>query len=284
MIYLGLQDKFKIDVIIDYINLNNIKTIHIIQPIKFQIRLNVDVDYVDYEHAIDYPIFYKLLHELDDTHLIILNECLRTQNRYDLTYNCIRHFLRQTKHKLIFNQLPQIDSKDDFMILFDFDSNSQWKRNKFDIELIKENSIIAVNTPEIKFTAIDVYTQSSTQHKYYSEKKKLFSEIGLKDPDTIPRNLYLIGGKDKLFMNNCLCVSRNKRLNSNNVVTYDGYQKGSVTVLEFPHRFIGFSDFMRKSWQFEYNVLVADLPVDHWYFNRYTEWGKRINETCANLR
>jgi hypothetical protein len=284
MIYLGLKNKDKVDIITDYVNLNNTKAVHIIQPIKFQIKLEIEIDYVDYEHAIDYPIFYKLLQEIDDTHLIVLNECLRTQNRNDLTYNCIRHFLRQTDHQIIFNQLPQIDSQNDFMILFDFDSKSQWKRNKFDIDLIKENSNIVVKTPEIMFTAIDVYTQDSTKQKYKAEKYKRFAEIGGKDPDTIPRNLYLIGGKDKLFMNSFLCVARNKRLNSNNVITYGDYSNGYMTILEFPHRFIDFSDFMRKSWQFEYNVLVADLPVDHWYFSRYTEWSKRINETCASLR
>lgn len=284
MIYLGLKNKNKLDIISNYVKFNNIKTVHIIQPIKFQIKLDIETDYVDYEHAIDYPIFYRLLQEIDDTHLVVLNECLRTQNRYDLTYNCIRHFLRQTDHKIIFNQLPQIDGQDDFMILFDFDSKSQWKRNKFDIDLIKENSNVVVEIPEIKFTAIDVYTPDSTKQKYEVEKHRLFSEIGSKDPDTIPRNLYLIGGKDKLFMNNSLCIARNKRLNSINVITYDDHVSKDVTVLEFPHRFIDFSDYLRKSWQFEYNVLTADLPVDHWYFNRYTEWSKRINETCASLR
>lgn len=284
MIYLGLQNTSKVDVITNYVNLNNIKCVHIIQPVKFQIKLDIEADYVDYEHAIDYPIFYRLLQEIDDTHLVVLNECLRTQNRYDLIYNCIRHFLRQTDHQIIFNQLPQIDGQDDFMILFDFDSKSQWKRNKFDIDLIKENSNVVVETPEIKFTPIDVYTSDSTKQKYESERNRMFSEIGGKDPDTIPRNLYLIGGKDKLFMNSSLCVARNKRLNSTNVITYDDHINEDITVLEFPHRFIDFSNYMHKSWQFEYNVLVADLPVDRWYFNRYTEWSKRINETCASLR
>lgn len=282
MIYIGLHNKAQI--IEQYVRDNQISHIHLISPIKFPLKLDIETDYIDYEHAIDYPIFYRLIQEVGDTHLIVLNECLRTQNRYDLTYNCIRHFLNQTSHQLIFNQLPLIDSIDDFMILFDFDSKSMWKREKFNLNLIKTSSNVSVSLPQIVFNAIPVYTQELTKQYYQQERDRLFSEIGNKEPDTIPRNLYLIGGKDKLFMNSNLCVARNKRLKAQNVITYDDYKSGEVDVLEFPHRFIDFSDFMRKSEKFEYNVLLADLPVDHWYFNRYTEWSNRINETCASLR
>ena len=282
MIYIGIHNKAQI--IEQYVRDNQISHIYLISPMKFPLKLDIETDYIDYEHAIDYPIFYRLIQEVGDTHLIVLNECLRTQNRYDLTYNCIRHFLNQTSHHIIFNQLPLIDGIDDFMILFDFDSKSMWKREKFNLNLIKANCNVSVSLPRIVFNAISVYTSESIKQHYRQERDRLFSEIGNKEPDTIPRNLYLIGGKDKLFMNSNLCVARNKRLKAQNVITYEDYESGDVDVLEFPHRFIDFSDFMRKSEKFEYNVLLADLPVDSWYFQRYTEWSNRINETCASLR
>jgi len=282
MIYIGIHNKAQI--IEQYVRDNQISHIYLISPMKFPLKLDIETDYIDYEHAIDYPIFYRLIQEVGDTHLIVLNECLRTQNRYDLTYNCIRHFLNQTSHQIIFNQLPLIDGIDDFMILFDFDSKSMWKREKFNLNLIKSNCNVSVSLPQIVFNSVSVYTPETTKQHYRQERDRLFSEIGNKEPDTIPRNLYLIGGKDKLFMNSDLCVARNKRLKAQNVITYEDYESGKVDVLEFPHRFIDFSDFMRRSEKFEYNVLLADLPVDHWYFNRYTEWSNRINETCASLR
>ena len=282
MIYIGIHNKAQI--IEQYVRDNQISHIYLISPMKFPLKLDIETDYIDYEHAIDYPIFYRLIQEVGDTHLIVLNECLRTQNRYDLTYNCIRHFLNQTSHHIIFNQLPLIDGIDDFMILFDFDSKSMWKREKFNLNLIKANCNVSVSLPQIVFNSVSVYTPETTKQHYRQDRDRLFSEIGNKEPDTIPRNLYLIGGKDKLFMNSNLCVARNKRLKAQNVITYEDYESGDVDVLEFPHRFIDFSDFMRKSEKFEYNVLLADLPVDHWYFNRYTEWSNRINETCASLR
>ena len=282
MIYIGIHNKAQI--IEQYVRDNQISHIYLISPMKFPLKLDIETDYIDYEHAIDYPIFYRLIQEVGDTHLIVLNECLRTQNRYDLTYNCIRHFLNQTSHHIIFNQLPLIDGIDDFMILFDFDSKSMWKREKFNLNLIKVNCNVSVSLPQIVFNSVSVYIPETTKQHYRQERDRLFSEIGNKEPDTIPRNLYLIGGKDKLFMNSDLCVARNKRLKAQNVITYEDYESGKVDVLEFPHRFIDFSDFMRRSEKFEYNVLLADLPVDHWYFNRYTEWSNRINETCASLR
>jgi len=282
MIYIGLSDNQKIQTTVNYILDNHISKTVMIYPERFD--LNIDADKVTYESAIMYVNFYRLIQEIDDSTLIVLNECLRTQNRYDLTYNCIRHFLNQTSHQIIFNQLPLIDGIDDFMILFDFDSKSMWKREKFNLNLIKANCKVSVSLPQIVFNAISVYTSESIKQHYRQERDRLFSEIGNKEPDTIPRNLYLIGGKDKLFMNSNLCVARNKRLKAQNVITYEDYESGDVDVLEFPHRFIDFSDFMRKSEKFEYNVLLADLPVDSWYFQRYTEWSNRINETCASLR
>lgn len=183
-----------------------------------------------------YVTFYRLLQEIDDHTLIVLNECLRTQNRYDLSYNCIRNYLNQTTHRLIFQQLPQIDTHEDFMILFDFDTHSRWKRERFDVNLVLDNAEIAMRPLSIRFNRIDVPTSQVTQEKYAVERERLFSKLGAKDPHTLPRNLHLIGGKDKLAYINARSqgqlsffdreqdrwyVARNKRMGSDRVVTYD---------------------------------------------------------------
>lgn len=263
-------------------------------------------DQVDYSDVIKYAVFYPLLQVIDKNTLVVLNEVLRTQNRYDLTYNCIRHYLSQTDHCLVFQQLPLIDNREDFMILFDFATHSQWKRRKFDIDLVLDNAKVCVNPLPIGFEAVAVPTTPQTQKKYTKEKKKRFAALGAKDPHTIPRNLYLIGGKDKLayidsqeqeqeqlpLLRNGNCahpsqyVARNKRLKRDNITTYndDVVEEGAYTVVEFPHRFIEFSDFIKHAGQWHSHVLLADLKVDHWYFSRYQEWSKRIHDLYADLQ
>jgi hypothetical protein len=292
MIYLGYSDTEKLVEIEKYKSGNEIHKVFILSADEFLLTLK-GAESVKYSDIIRYVVFYRLLQEIDTYTLIVINECLRTQNRYDLTYNCIRNFLNQTEHHLIFQQLPQIDTKDDFMILFDFDSRSRWKRQKFDADLIKDNSQVFINQLPISFKAIEVFTSEFTKRKYEKEKKERFDTIGLKDPHAIPRNLYLISGQDKLahidndfdLLNENWYVARNKRLNRNNIITYDAVQLGiEYTILEFPHRFIDFSDFIKRTNQAQSSVLVADLKVDYWYFNRYMEWKDRIHETYASLQ
>jgi hypothetical protein len=112
----------------------------------------------------------------------------------------------------------------------------------------------------------------------------MFREIGNKDPHTIPRNLYLIGGKEKLPYVFGRCVARNKRFGIGNIDTYtEAKFRQDYTIFEFPHRFIDFLDFLYTTRQFKYNVLVSDLKVDNWYFSKYTKWSERINDTYASL-
>lgn len=272
----------------------------IISPEKYPFLYD-GADLIGYADSIEYKTFYRLLQEVNTETLVVVNECLRTQNRYDLTYNCIRHFLNQTNHWLVFQYLPQIDERDDLMILFDFASHSQWKRRKFDVNLILDNVEVKINPVQLRFNRIDVITSDKTKAKYDSERTKLFAGIGSKDPHTLPRNLYLIGGLDKattigndtsdgqlaLFgTTQKRYIARNKRIKHEAISTYGDFSRDDApfTIVEFPHRFIDFSDFMFESKQTSFDVLVADLKVDKWYWRRMNEWRERICETYSNLQ
>ena len=294
MIYIGYADKQKRAEIANYRAQNSIRKIVVISADEFPLQVP-GTDQVKYSDVIMYVTFYRLLQEIDKDTLVVLNECLRTQNRYDLAYNCIRNFLNQTTHQLIFQQLPQIDTQDDFMILFDWDTRSRWKRRPFDPFLIAQESKVTVRPLPVGFHRIDIPTSEKTRSKYKQEREKLFRDLGNKDPHTLPRNLYLLGGADKMAhidANNTPLfgtdsrqyVARNKRLNSDQIVTYDEVQAGQeYTVLELPHRFIDYSDFIQRTGQATADVLVADLKVDQWYFQRYQEWSERVHATYASL-
>ena len=299
-IYLGYAEEEKRQIIAEYQAAHAIGKVVVIAPERFPLAI-LGADQVGYADVIMYVTFYRLLQEIDRDTLVVLHECLRTQNRYDLAYNCIRNYLNRTPHVLIFQALPQIDAAEDFMILFDWATGSRWKRRHFDPELIRSDAQVHVREWPVVFGRIAVPTSLATRVKYEQERERLFAELGARDPHTLPRNLYLLGGRDKYAWLNAYdadlpglfadpggqrqYVARNKRLGNGRIVTYDDVQPGAVyTVLEFPHRFIDWCDFVAYTGQAASDVLVADLQVDQWYWERYTAWGARIHDTYANLR
>jgi hypothetical protein len=300
MIYLGYARAEKEQIITEYQVAHDIRKTVVIAPERFPLTI-AGADQVGYADVIMYVTFYRLLQEIDRDTLVVLHECLRTQNRYDLAYNCIRNYLNRTGHVLIFQTLPQIDEQEDFMVLFDWATQSRWKRRHFDAELIRTEAQVSVREWPLALRRIDVPTSAATQRKYAQERERLFAELGARDPHTLPRNLYLLGGRDKQAFiaaragaQSGLCaetaapqwfVARNKRLGAERMVTYDDVQPGQqYTVVEFPHRFIDWCDFVTFTGQAASRVLVADLPVDRWYFDRYVAWKERIDVTYASLR
>ena len=301
-IYLGYQPQEELAIVAAYRAAHAIRKVVVIAPPRFPL-LVPEGDQVAYADVIMYVTFYRLLQEIDRDTLIVLHECLRTQNRYDLAYNCIRNYLNQTSHVLVFQALPQIDTAEDFMILFDLATGSRWKRRHFDAALVHGEAELHVRPHPATFERLDVPSTSATRSRYARERARLFAELGARDPHTLPRNLYLIGGRDKLaYLEQRLpaqpsllprpdsggagyCVARNRRLNRPEIVPYEAANLGHAPylVLELPHRFLDWCDFVAYTGQVCHRVLVADLKVDEWYFQRYTAWGERLNATYASL-
>lgn len=288
MIYLGLNNQEKDTRIADYCATHGIEKVVVLSPAKFSLTCSLaNHEQIEYADIIEYKFFYRLVQEINQKTLVVVNECLRTQNRYDLTYNCIRHFLNQTRHQLVFQYLPLIDSLDDFMILFDFDTRSQWKREKWRAGLMTETQI-EVAPINVTLNPIAVDTSNQLKAVYEKEKEKLIANIGLKDPHTIPRNLYLLSGKAKAasVSPDAHYIGRNNRFKIEKLQTYkeDAYGNVPYTVFEFCHNFIDFADFMALSRQSAFDVLAADLKIDHWYLTRYREWGERLKDAYTSLQ
>jgi hypothetical protein len=297
MIYLGLNNQAKDMHINAYCAAHDIEKVFILSPEKFKFTSSfANTEYIEWADIIMYKFYYRLLQEIGQRSLVVVNECLRTQNRYDLTYNCIRHFLNQTNHQLIFQYLPLIDEQEDFMVLFDFDTRSRWKREKYRADLLAESSI-EISPVHLTFNRVEIETPDKLRKDYQKEKQRLIENIGLKDPHTIPRNLYLLSGKAKLqyiemnkgglFGNHdSYYIGRNNRFKLSNIQTYKehSYPHVPYTVFEFCHNFIDFSDFAALSQQLEFNVLCADLKVDQWYFQRYQQWTERLMDAYASIQ
>lgn len=287
MICLGLTSVEKDAATARYVSANAIRRVIILSPARFRFECSAPShEHVEWGEIILYKFYYRLLQEIDKSTLIVINECLRTQNRNDLTYNCIRHFLNQTPHQIVFQYLPIIDSSDDAMILVDFDTRSRWKRDKLRPYLLKD---VCIRTREVPLTidAVRVATDAATQTTYAKAKRELVDGIGLRDPHTIPRTLHLIGGKAKLACvdRESAYVGRNNRFAIPHLKTYREVDAvGPRIVYEWCHNFIDFSDFLTVSRQTEVRALVSDLRVDQWYFDRYQAWLGRVRDAYAILR
>lgn len=288
VIFIGCDAAAKNVEVARYCRANDVQKVFVLSPSKFAQRWDFDrVEAIEYAEIIQYKFFYRLLQEIDGKVLVVVNECLRTQNRYDLTYNCIRNFLNQTTHQLVFQRLPLIDTIDDFMVLFDFDTRSRWKRERFDHDLVRREARVEVRAGPPSFVAIDVLTDEKTRADYAREKRKLIDGLGLKDPHTIPRNLYLMSGKAKLsrVRDGVAHVGRNDRFKIDRFATFrdESFAASPYRVFELPHNFVDYADFMSLSGQAQADVLVADLKVDRWYFNRYQAWAGRVRDAIAAI-
>lgn len=287
VIYLGQDNTQKSEIIADYCQTRGVTKTVILSPAKFTFALPVTPsESVDWPEIIMYRTFYRLLQEIGPDTLVVVNECLRTRNRHDLTYNCIRHYLNQAGHVLVFQWLPLLDSLEDFMIIFDFATGSRWKRERFDRDLLAE-TIISIHRRAPGINSTTVSADARLQKQYDQEKTKLIDGIGGKDPHTIPRTLHLLAGKAKLLhlWPERWYIGRNNRFKLANMQTYREpvYPHRPYTVFEWPHNCIDFADFLCLSGQEEIWALVSDLRVDQWYLQRYQEWARRINDCYASL-
>ena len=289
MICLGLDDAGKDAVVRRYCDEHGIRKVFLLTPERFRPALAVEVETVTWPDIIEYRFFYRLLQEVGRDTLVIVNECLRTQNRYDLTYNCIRHFLNQTPHQIVFQYLPLIDTVEDFMILFDFDTRSRWKRERFSPGLLGEATIEVAPVP-VQLRPVPVSASPRIHYLYAQEKVALLAAVRgdpEKDPHLIPRNLLLVSGKAKLprVVPGRRYIGRNNRFKLPNLETYrEVAGAGPWTVFEFCHNFIDFADFLAVSRQVDVEVMVADTKAEHWYLQRFIDWTRRLADAYATLR
>lgn len=287
MIRLGFSVDEKIQTITDYIARHGITKTVIISPARFQFDwIPPCGEWLEWRQVIEYQPFYRLLQELDARSLLVINECLRTKNRYDLTYNCIRHYLNQAGHQLIFQHFPLIDGREDFMILYDFETRSRWKRFHFDDVDLREADI-HIHRMEPAFTPIDVPASSVDVQRYQEAKNRLFAALGQKDPHTLPRNLYLQTGKLRLEKMDPAkrYLGRNNRFQLPNMITYRGSDAAPIhAIFEWPHNHIDLNDALTLTRCRALEVLRANLPVDQWYWTRYHTWREGLLATYTALQ
>lgn len=287
MIRIGLTENQKQKVIIEQVKEHNIKSVIVFSPQKFFMKLpdlgDIPIRQIEYKEVIMYRTFYPLLEEIGERHLLVVNEFLRTKNRNDLTYNCLRHYLNQCGHQLICEYFPFIDQIEDFMILLDFDTKSKHKGFPFSLEYLKESDVLCVNH-RVKLNVKKVGLPEEAEEEYKNKKLELFERIENRDPDIIPRELHIFTGKwKKPYINpDQLYVARNSRFNLSNVVPYTKVQpKSNYTLLDWQHKRLPMNDFFKITEQHNITYMSTGLSIDQVYIKGFKKWNKRLEEFYA---
>lgn len=245
------------------------------------------VDFVPYNECDEFVYYYRLLREIGDDTVLVIDECLQNSNRYDLKYNCIRLYIQQTENVFIFNWLPVVSNREDFMILFDFDTRSQWKRYKFDEDLIGKCGLSVVNRFD-GVSKVDILVGESVRKRYESKKKSLFDGLGSKDPHTLPRNLHVWGNSKKSYASNRpeqVFFARNQRFKLDNVFSINDKSANVGGVfLDIPHKNNDICNYLRRTRSSRIEFVCRDLPVDEWYFGRLESFNKEVQCAYASLQ
>jgi len=285
MIRIGLGERQKQRVVKEYLKQHDIKKIFCFYFKKFPLKLNVDceVEYIERADIEMYKYFYRLLEEIDNSSLIIINECMRTQNRSELIYNCAHHYLNQTPHKIIFEHFPIIENKDDFMILLDFENKGKYKGKGFDYNYLKDEDI-KIRPHKLKLDIINVPVTDKDLVRYEAKKEQLFANLGNKDPDTIPRALQLFAGdiKKRHIEPDKMYVARNKRFKTDNVLSYQEISgRGDYIIIDTHYRRLDFNDFLKTTGITKIQYLCTPLSIDSVITNEFVEWKARLDAIYA---
>lgn len=288
-IRVGLSPEEKQAVLAAYLKTYPIKKIYIFYwpAFKHEYDVGLPVEYIEYKDIIMYKFFYRLLEEIDDSCLIVMDECMRTQSRGDLTYNCAHHYLNQTSHKAVFEYFPFIEEPADFLILLDFLNKGKYKGKGFDWAMLAGEDINV--KPAIISLEVETIAITAKQKEAYEAKKEgLFAGLGIRDPDTIPRNLHVfVGGFKKPFLEKGkYYLARNARLGLPNVETYDQFtaRPEPPILIDFPHRRLDLNDYLKKIKSAQLKFLSSGLKVDLYYIQTFYEWKERVEAFYAHAK
>jgi hypothetical protein len=253
-------------------------------PISLQLPEDIAVEYVEYADIIEYEYFYRLLEIIDKDTLLIFNECLRTQKRSDLTYNCAHHYANQTRHVIVFEYFPFIENPSDFLILLDYQTPGKYKGRSFNYQFLHDEDVSCL-PHDLMIRSIDCYVSSKDVARYERKKEQLFDSLDQGDPDTIPRQLHIFAGnfKKSVIDNPSHCyVARNDRFKMPNIITYkEIVEEGEFIIVDFPHRRIDFNDFLKIAGMHDVQFVNSGLKVDNYYLGELCKWNERLGEFYA---
>lgn len=276
MFYIGDWDKQK--VLSHYIEHNDIQFVVVIYSERLhhqEYDIPVKHEYIEWHQTIMYKNYYRLLQHINKKSLIVCDNILVHQNRYQLEYNCINNFINQTPHRLVFNYLPFIEDENDFMILLDFYNKNLYKGEPFRWEYLKDVNL-RIKPVHLDFDFINVPVTEKDKAQYQKKRDTLFDGIKLSDPDTIPRNLAITAGdiRKQYISADKKYLARNMRCKSLDMTTYKENELN--TIFDFPTKRIELINLLTLTKELNIKALTSELSIDKFYKNDYLAWRDRL--------
>lgn len=183
-IFLGEQNPKAI--VEDYLENNQIERVFIIGD-KIDLDPAIRVDHITYKQTIEYKFYYPWLKDITSNCLVVWNNAMRTKNRHDLHYNCIRRYMQQAEHRIIFEYFPIKEKEEEFMILWDMTLNNPFLKESY-AECDFSEGEIYLGPILFKVFKTSMKLDKDDLAAYAAEKERLVEEVK-KDPDIVPRRL-----------------------------------------------------------------------------------------------
>lgn len=242
-IYLGETDK--VSVVSEYLKQNqDVETIFVIGD-ELELDTTLPVRHCSYTNTIMYSVWNPWRTDITQKSLVILNEAMRSSSRSNLNYNCIRHYLQATDHRLFFNYWPIKSIEEDFMILWGMAQPNPFAKDAYKDTVLRGTPVF-INPMEFSFEVVNVTLSEEDMQESVVEKERLIASVK-KDPEIIPRGLL------KWVEN------RSRK-----------YVKG---------KFVAKNIFRRSM-----RVTVSQAPVDKLYLDRLEKFKEALDNVCKRIQ
>lgn len=283
MIRIGFGLRQKENIINNYIAEHGIKQVFVLYAREQEQKLRISMPYetVEYRDWEMYKVFYPMIEKVDGDTLIVVNDALRTTVYQDLKVNCATVWLNQTPHRIIFNEFPFIEDKEDFRILQKLDQAKK-QVDKFDYSHLQTQDII-VKPIRVKMQVIEHKTTEKEKEKYEAKKIKIAEKIEdsvSKDPDNLPRKLQIEAGnfKKKLINSDKFYLARNQRFKLDNVDSIKSFDaKKNYIFIDLPTTRKELIDYMMSSKKYTIRYISTDLSIDTFLVTDFAKWKARLD-------
>ena len=175
----------KADIVRSYLKGKDIDKIYIIGD-AMDLDTDKEIYVCPFSESDMYKHYYYLLQHINPRSLVILNEVLKRENRYDLKYNCIRKYVIQTNHRLVFNCFPLIKHEEDFAVLYDMIQDNPFLKEPY--KYITHFEGVHLHHFYLNLNVTEHSFDEAVVQEYEAEKEAVIKEVK-KDPNIIPRRL-----------------------------------------------------------------------------------------------
>ena len=272
MLFLGFNDKQKVDIVNDYVRKNHIKKVYIFHLFDINYFDSIEApekELVGWEDSVAFEVYYRLCSEMNAHSLMVLDDFVGSSQRNFLQYNWAKLYQARGTQNICFATFPIVEKLENIITLCELSQGLNFKG--LHLDEITVPPVIEVNKQKRVINKHHLTANLSTVKKYEKRRAELFQEAEEKydfDIDNIPRRLILTGSKQRLENSSpdkFTLVGRTKP-----AINFKSLKdRGAFQVVDPPIHYKDFLRLMILSDSEVINWISLDFGVDEFYFERY---------------